>query len=306
MAHATNIIKQFKSLMEAIKKHGISMDSFVKYLYGIFKYFEDILDNKIEVSSLIERVQSEISYKIEQFDKKMNAVLGKIIKLMKGLQKLIREREYIEMDYNIYKTQQVKFDKTKEMNYEESKIASEVFQKLQETTAKTIRFDSFLNNELPIFFQLTTKLAEDLSVIIYYHTYDIYECMYKHLLVAKEYVPQFNMDNIYFQNNSRQVIKMQKPICEQIEKLKLFDRLSNICNIYNFDTNPIVPSKNATITGKLGTALFSFSGETSQDLSFVKGDVVRVLEVDSSGWWKVILLRTGETGICPYNYFNFA
>ena len=40
-------------------------------------------------------------------------------------------------------------------------------------------------------------------------------------------------------------------------------------------------------------------------LSFVEGDVIRILEMHESGWWKGVLLKTNKTGYFPVTYTKF-
>lgn len=58
-------------------------------------------------------------------------------------------------------------------------------------------------------------------------------------------------------------------------------------------------------TVKRGKAMYSFKGEKVTDLVFNKGDEVIVLNEDPSGWWEGKLVRNGDAGLFPYNYFDF-
>ena len=42
--------------------------------------------------------------------------------------------------------------------------------------------------------------------------------------------------------------------------------------------------------------------EMDDDLVFLQGDRIRVIQTDRSGWWKGQNLRTGATGEFPYNF----
>ena len=50
------------------------------------------------------------------------------------------------------------------------------------------------------------------------------------------------------------------------------------------------------------TALFKFSSQRADELSFQKGDSALILRKGSSGWWEAII--NGERGLVPGNYFK--
>ncbi len=49
-------------------------------------------------------------------------------------------------------------------------------------------------------------------------------------------------------------------------------------------------------------ALYDFKGRAGGDLSFSKGDRMRVIERSDEDWWKVTHLKTNATGFIPANY----
>jgi len=47
-------------------------------------------------------------------------------------------------------------------------------------------------------------------------------------------------------------------------------------------------------------ALYSFEGQSQDELTFNEGDILEVIEEDQSGWWRCSLL--GKIGWVPANY----
>ena len=60
---------------------------------------------------------------------------------------------------------------------------------------------------------------------------------------------------------------------------------------------------NSTAVIFKANALYDYNAEEGDELSFAKGDVLRVTEEDEDGeWWTGTNERTGETGTFPANH----
>jgi len=54
-------------------------------------------------------------------------------------------------------------------------------------------------------------------------------------------------------------------------------------------------------TGTLAMAIFDFEGIRDDNLQFKQGDIITIIKMDDSGWWKG-MNSSGKSGIFPYNY----
>lgn len=299
LEHAGIVIKNYETLNDLVCKFNISITQYLKHLGEIFKHFENILENNNNgISSTILNIQTEINLKITSFNDRFNKVMDRLIKLIKGLQKSIKNREYIEFDYNILKSQSVKLNSSKEKSsYEDTKKGYEISQKLQENIQNGNNFDNLLNNELPLFFQLSSKITELISIMLFNYDFEIFQIMHNNLIYLNK---GYKLDNIAIFHDTNEIKQTQLEICNKIESLKFFNHVPSIPSpsIYN-----VLPTKNSV---KIGTAIYPFSGQSSKDLIFQKGDTVRVVKENDSGWWDGVLERTGQFGVFPYNYFTFA
>ena len=53
--------------------------------------------------------------------------------------------------------------------------------------------------------------------------------------------------------------------------------------------------------GTLAEALYDFDGVREDNVTFKKGEILTIIEMDESGWWKG-MNSDGKVGIFPYNY----
>jgi len=67
------------------------------------------------------------------------------------------------------------------------------------------------------------------------------------------------------------------------------------------NTKPSAAPKTSVV--KKAKALYDYKSEGEEELSFQKGDLVSVVEIEDSGWWQVEL--KGRKGIVPGNYFEY-
>jgi hypothetical protein len=55
-----------------------------------------------------------------------------------------------------------------------------------------------------------------------------------------------------------------------------------------------------------GTAMFDFTGQATEDLEFIEGDTILILERTQieNDWWRGKNMRTGKEGVFPSNYIQ--
>ena len=49
-------------------------------------------------------------------------------------------------------------------------------------------------------------------------------------------------------------------------------------------------------------ALYDYKARTAEDLSFVKGEKMEIINNKDGGWWQARSLASGESGYVPSNY----
>ncbi|TID29602.1 hypothetical protein CANINC_001876 [Pichia inconspicua] len=298
LEHTKELISGFNILILEVKKHEVSLINYVNHCYNVFSLIEQILDQREKtLSPVVDTLRKNISTKSKHFENRSNSLFDQLSKLLKGVQKTIKEREYIALDFAKYNSQIQKYSQ----GNENTKKLFENKQKLLDTKSKIEKIDTVITNELPSLLILLNKIAELLAILICCHVHDIYETMYESFWCTKKMFPSVELDNVSFQKMKDDIKVQQASIIEKIESFKLFEYKSKI-NIYNDTTNISATVASPT---KFGTALYPFKGEKEKNISFNKGDIVKVIEETQDGWWKGVHVVTGIEGLFPYNYFKF-
>lgn len=329
-SRAKEIIKSYETLDNTIKRHDTAIKEYVKHLRAIVNLFETILEDServsnMQVSSIVMSMENKINEMQTDFATKMKAYLDNLRSTLKPLGKALKEREYVQLDLDYYTTEFNKFErKGNDLQEKSFKKKHEYKQKVHDTKCKAEHLDTFLDAELPQFFQLSNALSKCLATIIFYHAHDLAKVMHDSFQVIEKYFPDLKLNNLYFEHSGNEVKKAQAKICERIDELHVFKHQTSIYGVEpqfkssfvslgSSQPNVQIPkisslsSKNKVI-GKVGTALYNFTGEKNTDLSFQKGSRVRVISKDPSGWWEGVLVGSGteKRGVFPYNYFTFS
>lgn len=303
--HAKEAIQHYERLQDAIRRHESSINEFTGHLFLMLVKFEEIIGaEKIQVSAIVKPIQVDVASRVSQFKSRIDHVLIDYLKLVKNIQKVFKEKGYLELDLRKYTSDNKKLKEKTQLLDKEYKRIFENQRKIEESREKLDNINNLLKAELPSFLVLSNEIAKCISVIIFFHLHDLYKSMFDSFSLTKRYFLNIDLNNIYFENNTRKVKEAQKEICEKLESLQMFNHYSNLYNV--------TPSEDAgkelvlcLKSSKLGKALYSFEGERRTDLSFSKGDYVTVLEESPTGWWKGRLVKNGATGNFPFNYFSF-
>lgn len=304
--HAKDAIQNYERLQGAIRRHEASINEFTGHLFMMLVKFEEIIDaEKFQVSGIVKPIQVEVAAKVSQFKSRIDHVLTDYLKLVKNIQKVFKEKGYLELDLRKYATDNKKLKEKQQLQDKEYKRTFENQRKIEESKEKLDNLNNLLKTELPSFLVLSNQIARCISIIIFFHLHDLYKSMFDSFIVVKKYFPHIDLNNIYFENNARKVKEIQKDICEKLESLQIFNHYSNLYNVMPSEPPPETDLALCLKTVRLGRALYDFEGERSTDLSFYKGDYVTVLEENPSGWWKGRLLKNGLEGSFPFNYFSF-
>ncbi|KAL8616978.1 hypothetical protein ACOMHN_041896 [Nucella lapillus] len=54
--------------------------------------------------------------------------------------------------------------------------------------------------------------------------------------------------------------------------------------------------------GKMYEALYDFTRESSEEISFCRGDRIRLVAKKDQNWWTGVVIRSNEKGLFPHNY----
>ncbi|KAK7491957.1 hypothetical protein BaRGS_00016803, partial [Batillaria attramentaria] len=66
---------------------------------------------------------------------------------------------------------------------------------------------------------------------------------------------------------------------------------------------PGLPDREITADDRIVRAMFDFAGVGDEDVTFAKGDLLRVNQkTEADGWWLATHLKTGQHGYIPSNY----
>lgn len=304
LEHTKEIVKLFETLILNVKKHEDAIDKYVNHCYNVFSHFESILEErKGSVTPYIYELKQNILTKSTNFKNRTQTIFDGVNKVTKGVQKTIKEREYIDCDYVKFSTQKQKLVSNSKINNDDTKKSYEIEQKLSEIKQRVDRLDLVIQTELPTILILFNKIAEHLTTMICCHVHEIYQIMYDSFFETKQQFSIGEIDNISFQNMSHEIQASQSKICKDIESMKLFNQVRN--PYHSLSPSSIENATPSQTLSKFGTAMYPFNGQNDQELTFLQGDIVRVLEENESGWWKGVHVVTGKEGIFPFNYFNF-
>lgn len=302
--HTKELIGNFESLISSVKKHQTELEMYVNHCYSMFEQLENILeDRKNSITLVVDVLKKNVLAKSSQFENRTKIMFDNLKTNMKALQKKIKEREYLDLDYIKFSSQKQKYVQNVKTGHDDIKKSYENEQKLTEVKHKIDMIDIILARELPTLLIFFNKITEFLTVLICCYVHDLYETMYESFWSTKRIFPPFELDNISFQQLSHLIKERQRNICKKIDILELFNSTSNIYTTK--DTNEPLDVPTSYTTSKFGTALYPFISENEKDLTFNQGDIVRVVDENPDGWWIGVHLSTGKKGFFPNNYFKF-
>lgn len=316
--HAKETIQRYENLKDIIRRHETSFKEYVNHLVKIVEEFETITTGGPDwnIYEAINPVNNKVNDIIEQFNKRIEPILTEFLKHVKNLQKIIKERGYLELDLKKYNSENKKLKEKQQLQDKEYKKVFENQRKIEESKEKYDQLNGVLKRDLPIFLTLSNKIGENISIIIIYYVHDLYKTLNEFFQLTRNFFPvkkgEKENGKVYIETFTYTVKEIQKEICEEIEALQLFNKYLSVFNVPAEMAQPSQPPsyKETVMNIKVGKALYDFQGQEPGDLSFRAGDRVVVVEESPGGWWRGRLEKKEKPGgvvegSFPYNYFAF-
>lgn len=304
--HTREIIKQYNDLQKYFSQYNTSVCDYVKHLLNMVIQFEDILElEKNNVSGIVINIEQSINESMSNFKLKFDELFRNLDKILKSLSNFMKEREFVQLDYNFYSSE---FKKLQNGN-NNLKKKIDVENKLNESIKKCKYLDDMLDVDLPNFLNLNNALVKSISTLLFFNSLEIFGLINTHFSILQKSHPDIVFNNLYFDNESRKVMNIHKDLNNRIESLEIMNYSTRSNNLYNMNSSSNTNiNKNVNVQHeKTGTALYTYKSDNLGDLSFKKGDIVHVVKEDPSGWWTGFMTVNGsiQTGKFPYNYFTF-
>lgn len=285
----------------------MSTVDFLSHMTNVFATFETIfcvdkVDNfkNLEILQLtisnLGKLKLESMQKLNKFELELSRTLTKILKTIKPIQKIIRKRSYTIIDLAKYEKEFNKLKSTKDLTPKEYKRMFEIQNRVENSKAINKRYDEHLIMELPLFIMINDKIVTQLAYIIFNFVYDFYKMMQLAVEPLATYYPDFENSQEYMNTIALNLSSSQRAVADKIDYLKIVNFRRNNYNELSM--------RIATLE-KFGKALYDFKGFKQGDLSFRKGESVRVIKRNNDGWWEGVNVKSGKVGLFPYNYFSF-
>lgn len=325
-----HVEQQLRALEIEVTKHAFVVKLFMQHCIGISESFGKVFDPNMETISpqatAIEKfgMSFSLSQKLSAIKLKTqpNAELvlnnvkepvTKLLSISKNIKRNIKEREFALLDMNKYTdhlaTLKSKDTVTLTLKQEQNLVRYEKNMELSRITYE--RINDLFKRELPKFFELVSDFIKPLHIVLYYLQLTIHYQLLslneipdeKLKLLSKE----TKMDPMVFSNHiSEQYRKVHEPTVEEMNNLTIIRstlensllKMSKLSN--SADSEAEVPESVRTAFNYCFLK-FSYKAEQDGDLTFEKGDKVKILDQRfNSDWWKGEL--NGEVGIFPKNY----
>ncbi|XP_075225566.1 tyrosine-protein kinase Src64B isoform X2 [Lycorma delicatula] len=65
---------------------------------------------------------------------------------------------------------------------------------------------------------------------------------------------------------------------------------------------PTAPFHPSCSRGRIVVAIYNYQSREAEDVSFIKGDRMEIIDDSEPDWWRVRHLRTGDEGLIPWNF----
>lgn len=303
-AELSNEEKVIRSLIKYTRPFGQSMIKVLQTSREIGDAFQILIDpyNKLVSEGNVDNVEFEAWNRVNQYKKLLKLIeieddvkdavaviefkLEECLKIIKLIQKKISLREYALLDYDKFNNNHEALLLKQEQGDITQKQSNQLYslkRKTEELRQKYDEINKILKIELPYFFRLMQQVIEPIQGMLYF------------VYLMFVYQAAYNLDSLYRANEEmkdlveRVQIQNQQIIAE-IEKF-------SIINFQNKFLNDLVTGEDPDV--QYCQAIFNFKSQEKTDLSFNKGDVIKILEREGE-WWKGEF--EGNTGLFPSNY----
>ncbi|KAH3674625.1 hypothetical protein WICMUC_003171 [Wickerhamomyces mucosus] len=273
---------------------------------------------------------SEYCHKVEEAKVKSAQILNMIIdnvkepisRLLEVSHKItqnIKEREFAILDVNKFmnslESLQMKFkNDTLSLKQEQNMIRYE--KDLHLSVLKYEQINNCFKRDLPAFFKQVSMFVVSIHKIFYflqlsfsYDLFSIYKLDFENFEMSESSIKQNSSD--YFKsliNSFHKTHDLSNVILKDLKIIKSKSELKYLQK--EREINEEISSLFTSIEQDISedncsfcTALYSYYKEQEGDLSFEKGDRIRILDkVSNENWWRGEL--NGEIGIFPQNYVS--
>lgn len=303
MEHIRGLLNSYEILEETNKRHSKSLIQFIKSFKGMIKAISEVIDSGVskEIHDILTikltQLEENIAIEINAFSERFVKVLTNIIKIVKPITKTMKERMYVEIDYQKFSQEHSKLKVKTGLTTKEYKRLYEVENRANEAKANLDSIDHCIEIELPLLMSLNEKIANKLGIMVYIFVCEIYHKLWDSVRDIETFFPQ-PQQQVYA------LVFYQGVIGDFKAKRQGVEEMINSIGVLNFRQKQIdsFPIERPIVT--VGKALYNFGGLKPSDLKFHRGDTIVVLEKRESGWW---IGRNGDgmEGEIPFNYFEF-
>ncbi|KAI0463789.1 hypothetical protein LJB42_002794 [Komagataella kurtzmanii] len=293
--------QSLKSLVADTSKTRSEIDSL--FLNKINQYnmvFQDCKPIVIEVlTSLNDRVGSRLK-RLESHNKEVAS--------------LLRQREYALLDLN---KEMLCLERLKAKgNLMTCKEQQKIFtteRKLTVCERNFTKLNRVIKQELPVYLVISKSIIENILQVIYFGTLTVFYELQNKLKSLEHDINLHDADQSHYSTTTKnmELVSVFKakhaPVALQVDSLK-------ICHFYEKNLRNVasnIPSASTIVTNYSGLKIvqedknlvcvagYNFEKINDQDLSFKRGDHIKVLKQEGS-WWKGEL--NGKVGNFPSNY----
>lgn len=302
--HATGLLHLYETLQETNRHHRKSLMEFIKSFKGMITCFDQVMGKSknsqvcelvlLKFGLLETAVANETSAFAEMFDK----LLGNIVRAVKPVGKTMRERMYMEIDYQKFSTEHAKLKLKTSLTTKEYKRLYEVENKAKEAKSHLDSIDRCIEAELPLLLAINEKIANKLGVMVFLFAHQVYHNLWDAVRDLETFFPPDQQQPYavtFYQGLVNDFHKQRQGIEAKVEFIGMLNFRQRAIESIAMD-RPVL---------SIGRALYNFGGSKQGDLKFCVGDTIAVLEKRESGWW-IARNAQGLEGEVPYNYFEFS
>lgn len=229
-------------------------------------------------------IKIDLSYLLLQINKVVDDITIYAGNIKSFIEK--RERALFEFDRVRNKIKNLQESNEQLLSTKQTQQLFNYQRHVEERESVYIRLNEILKLELPIFFGMFDQIVLPLGDIVYF----------VHLNINYQIVDNISKMNKLYRLLETGYANSERYISEFNRKTKSTNDLIEQLGIVKYRDNYF---KSVASTTVFCEAIFTFVGETDQDLSIKKGDKIKIIEMNGN-WYKGEL--KGKIGFFPYNY----
>lgn len=324
-----NFNDEFQILQFEITRYHDMTIEFLKNLINLIDIFSKMFfDSSINEFDLIAKGYMELALKflnkLKEIEVKINKNLEiflnniknpliSLLNINKRIKLYIKERNFSTLDINKYTNNinilNEKINRNERLSLKQEENLIRYQKNLELSQLKFNKFNDTLKLELPIYFNLMNQLLKPIFINIYfnqltnfYYFLNINEIDNEPLFKLRTKELEIN-SNSFFNNLIDKYHKNMEKIKINLDSLLLIKPKLELSLSNDDDQFSYASSSVKTDLNQFATANFDFVALEPGDLSFKKGDRIKILDNKiSNDWWKGEL--NNNIGIFPSNYVS--